>query len=59
MQINLVKDFSFFDINKLDGFTKEVRKILSKNPFMSNERINKIIDQINKRISYVNELKNK
>ena len=59
MQINLVKDFSFFDINKLEGFTKEVGKILSKNIFMSNERINKIIDQINKRINYVNELKNK
>ena len=47
MQINLVKDFSFFDINKLEGFTKEVGKILSKNPFMSNERINKIIFEIN------------
>ena len=59
MQINLVKDFSFFDINKLEGFTKEVGKILSKNPFMSNERINKIIFEINKRINYVNDLKNK
>ena len=60
MQINfLVKDFSFFDINMLEGFTNEVREILSKNPFMSKERINKIIDQINKRINYVNELKNK
>ena len=59
MQINLVKNFSFFDINKLEGFTKEVEEILSKNPFMSNERINKIIFEINKRINYVNELKNK
>ena len=58
-QINLVKNFDWFDIDKLDGFVDEVREILSKNNLLSNERIEKIVEQIKLRIEYVSNLKYK
>lgn len=56
-QINLVKNFDWFDINKLDGFVDEVGEILSKNNLLSNERIEKIVEQVKLRIEYVSNLK--
>lgn len=56
-QINLVKNFDWFDIDKLDGFVDEVREILSKNNLLSNERIGKIVEQVKLRIEYVSNLK--
>lgn len=56
-QIDLVKDFTWLDINKLDDFDLEVRRILSSNKLLSKERIDKIVEQINERIKYVNKLK--
>ena len=56
-QINLVKNFDWFDIDKLDGFVDEVREILSKNNLLSNERIEKILEQVKLRIEYVSNLK--
>lgn len=57
VQINLVKNFSWLDISKLDGFVDEVKDILSSNKLLSNERINKIVEQIKIRIEYINKLK--
>ena len=56
-QISLVKDYSWLDINKLDGFTNEVEKILKSNKLLSKERITKIIEEIESRIEYIKKLK--
>ena len=56
-QISLVKNISWLDVNKLYGFTDEVKTILSNNKLLSNERINKIIEQINLRIEFIKQLK--
>lgn len=56
-QVSLVKNIGWLDISKLDGFADEVKKILSSNKLLSNERIEKIIKQIKSRIEYVNDLK--
>ena len=56
-QIRLVKNLDWFDVSKLENFTDEVKDILSKNKLISEERIDKIIYQINLRIEYILELK--
>jgi len=56
-QVSLVKNISWLDISKLDGFVDEVREILSSNKLLSDERIKKIIEQIKLRIEFVNQLK--
>lgn len=56
-QIRLVKNLDWFDVSKLENFTDEVKDILSKNKLISEERIDKIIYQINLRIKYILELK--
>ena len=56
-QVNLVKNISWLDISKLDGFVDEVKNILSSNKLLSDERINKIVEQIRSRIEYINQLK--
>lgn len=56
-QLNLIKNIDWFDIEKLDGFTFEVKEILLSNKLLSKERIDKIIEQIELRIKIVNELK--
>lgn len=56
-QIRLVKNLDWFDVSKLENFTDEVKNILSKNKLISEERIDKIINQINLRIEYIVELK--
>lgn len=56
-QVSLVKNISWLDISKLDGFAEEVKEILSSNKLLSNERIEKIIKQIKSRIEYVSKLK--
>ena len=56
-QISLVKNLDWFDVSKLKNFTDEVKNILSKNKLISEERIDKIINQINLRIEYIVELK--
>ena len=56
-QISLVKNISWLDVNNLYGFTDEVKTILSNNKLLSNERINKIIEQINLRIEFIKQLK--
>lgn len=55
-QINLVKDISWLDIGKLEGFTTEVKEILLNNKLLSQERIEKIIEQITLRIDFLKEL---
>lgn len=55
-QIHLVKDFSWLDIRKLDGFTNEVREILTSNELLTPTRIDKIILEIEKRIEYIIQL---
>lgn len=52
-QLYLVKDLSWFNIDKLDGFDKDIRHILSMNPRLEKERIQKIIDVVNTRIKNV------
>lgn len=56
-QVSLVKNISWLDISKLDGFLGEVRVILSSNKLLSNERIEKIIEHIKSRIEFVKHLK--
>lgn len=50
MQLGLVKDFSWLDTSRLDGFVNEVRDILNQNPLLSKERIEKICCEVNQRI---------
>lgn len=56
-QISLVKNLDWFDVSKLENFTDEVKDILLTNKLISEERIEKIINQINLRIEYIVELK--
>ena len=56
-QVSLVKNIGWLDISKLDGFEEEAKEILSSNKLLSNERIEKIINQIKSRIEYVSKLK--
>ena len=56
-QLNLVKNISWLDISKLDGFIDEVKEILSSNKLLTDERIDKILEQIKSRIEFVNQLK--
>jgi len=55
-QLSLVKNVSWLDINKLDGFALEVREILESNKLLSKDRIDKITKQIKLRINFVKEL---
>lgn len=57
VQVNLIKNINWLDTNKLNGFVDEVKEILSNNKLLSNERIEKIIEQIKSRIEYVKQLK--
>lgn len=56
-QIRLVKNLDWFDVSKLENFTDEVKDILLTNKLISEERIDKIINQINLRIEYILKLK--
>lgn len=56
-QVRLVKNLDWFDVSKLENFTDEVKDILLTNKLISEERIDKIINQINLRIQYILELK--
>lgn len=55
-QLSLVKNVSWLDINKLDGFALEAREILESNKLLSKDRIDKITEQIKSRIEFVKEL---
>ena len=57
-QVNLVKDISWLDVSKLDGFTYEVKEILSSNKLLTEERVNKIVEEIEKRIECLKKMKN-
>ena len=56
VQLSLVKDFKWLDINKFDGYVEEVRQILKGNELLTNERIEKICQEIEKRIDQIKEL---
>lgn len=56
-QVDLVKDLSWLNLEKLEGFTKEVKEILLSNRLLSKERIDKIINQIESRIEYIKKIK--
>lgn len=56
-QLNLVKNLDWLDISMLEGFSNDVKDILSLNKLLTEERINKIVDQVNKRIDIIKELK--
>ena len=58
-QVNLIENIDWLDVSKLDGFTTEVREILSSNRLITVERIDKIIKEIDLRIDYIKELKKK
>ena len=55
-QLSLVQNFSWLDINKLNGFAEEAREILLSNKLLSKDRVEKIIEQIKLRIEFVSEL---
>lgn len=52
-QLLLVDDLSWLDSSKLNGFEDEVKEILQMNPFMDEERINAIVQQVKFRIEKV------
>lgn len=56
-QVKLVKNLDWLDLNKLDGFTDEVRDILKINSDIDDDRIEKIIGEIDKRIAKIKDLK--
>ncbi len=56
-QVSLVKNLNWLDMSKLDGFIEEVKEVLSGNKLLSQERINKIIKEINLRIEFISKLK--
>ena len=56
-QLSLVKNLDWLDISMLEDFSNDVKNILSLNKFLSEERINKIVDQVNKRIDIIRKLK--
>ena len=56
-QVSLVKNISWLDVSKLDGFVDEVKNILSSNKLLSLERINKIVEQIKSRIELISQFK--
>lgn len=58
-QISGIKNLEWLNLDKLVGFDEEVRNILRLNPDIDNERIDKIIIEINNRIEKIKELKEK
>lgn len=58
-QLKLVKDFSWFDVSKLEGFEIEFKEILVQNSKLSFERINVFWDFVSTNIKTVSELANK
>lgn len=56
-QLKLVDDLSWFDLSKLDNFTKETENILKMNTLLSEEYISKQIEELNTRIKDVVEYK--
>lgn len=58
-QISGIKNLEWLNLDKLVGFDEEVRNILKLNPDIDNERTQKIIIEINKRIEKIKELKEK
>lgn len=57
-QLGLVKNLDWLDISKLKGFTNDVREILMQNKLLSKDRIDKIVELIDKRIEVIVKLKN-
>lgn len=57
-QIKLVKNFQWIDFSRLSGFTDEVKDILSQNKLLSEERINKIVEEVEKRINTLKNISN-
>ena len=57
MQLNLVKNLKWLDFSKLEYFPNEAKQIFSLNKLLSEERINKITEEIKKRINYLKNLK--
>ncbi len=55
-QIKLVKDFSWLDVNALDGIEQEVDEILQQSPYISEERRKVLCEVLTQRISLLNEL---
>ncbi len=54
-QLELLSDFSWFNPDKLDGFTNEVEALFRLNPNMPQSRIERIITGINRQIEQVNK----
>lgn len=57
-QLGLVKNLDWLDVSKLDGFTNDVRNIFMQNKLLSKDRIDKIVELIDKRIEVIVKLKN-
>ena len=56
-QVNLVKNVSWLKIDKFDGFIEEVKEILAGNKLLSQERIDKICEQIKLRLDFIKQFK--
>lgn len=57
-QLGLVKNLDWLDISKLKGFTNDVRDVFMQNKLLSKDRIDKIVELIDKRIEVIVKLKN-
>ncbi len=57
-QLGLVKNLDWLDVSKLDGFTNDVRNIFMQNKLLSKDRIDRIVELIDKRIEVIVKLKN-
>lgn len=56
-QLGLVKNLDWLDVSKLDGFTNDVRNIFMQNKLLSKDRIDKIVELIDKRVEVIIKLK--
>ena len=55
-QMDLISDWTWFDISKLDGFTDECKELLLNVPSVEKERAEKITDVLKKRIQSVQQI---
>jgi hypothetical protein len=54
-QLALVEDYSWYEPERLNGFAETMRGVLSKNPALSDELIDAMAVQFNRRLERVNE----
>ena len=54
-QLGLFTEFIWFDESRLKGFTEKAAAVLSENPLLPSERINRVMNALQANIDYVKE----